>query len=257
MRYYIYKIIFEDGCTYIGCHYEKKPNDGYITSSSYFRKNKHLKYKREELITVKDRETCGIMETLCIMSDKCENDKNVNYNLGNWYHSSYCSAEHRKKISEATKRNWTYERKKKQSERMSGENNPMYGKSRIGETHKKFSNEGKENISNGIKSFYKTSKGRETAQKISERKKNCIWINNGEITRLLLPNEEIPQGWKKGKLFSKEALERLKKNGSRQKEPHIYITNGYMCKAIEPNEPIPIGWKRGRKTNGFSNTKTD
>ena len=33
MRYYIYKITFQSGRTYIGQHTERKANDKYVTSS--------------------------------------------------------------------------------------------------------------------------------------------------------------------------------------------------------------------------------
>lgn len=90
MRYYIYKLTFENGCTYIGEHIEKVPGDGYITSSSYFHKHKNLKYTRDIILECKSRDVLEVMETICIMADKRDNPKNVNYNLGA-YHSPFGS----------------------------------------------------------------------------------------------------------------------------------------------------------------------
>lgn len=85
MNRYIYKLYFNNGCTYIGKHTELKRNDGYITSSSYYKKHKDLFDRREILIdNLPDLNTLDIMESLCIMADICDNSLNVNYNRGAW-----------------------------------------------------------------------------------------------------------------------------------------------------------------------------
>ena len=89
MRYYIYKLSFRNGATYIGKHTEKKENDGYITSSSYYKKHKDLLERRDIILEVKDIETLDIMETICIMQDICANPLNVNYNYGAWLDKSH------------------------------------------------------------------------------------------------------------------------------------------------------------------------
>lgn len=82
---YIYKLYFKNGCTYVGKHSELKRNDGYVTSSSYYKKHKELLERREILIdNLPDVETLDIMESLCIMADMCDNPYNVNYNKGAW-----------------------------------------------------------------------------------------------------------------------------------------------------------------------------
>lgn len=83
-RYYIYKLYFKNGCTYIGKHFEKKPDDGYITSSGYYAKHVDLLERRDILLEVPDMETLDIMETICILEDVANNPKNVNYNRGAW-----------------------------------------------------------------------------------------------------------------------------------------------------------------------------
>lgn len=85
MNRYIYKLYFKNGCTYVGKHAELKRNDGYITSSHYYKKHKDLLERREILIdNLPDIDTLDIMESLCIMADICENPYNVNYNRGAW-----------------------------------------------------------------------------------------------------------------------------------------------------------------------------
>lgn len=88
MRYYVYKIFFKNGATYVGLHREKKPNDGYITSSIYYKKHKDLFDHRDILIECPDNETCEIMETICILADYAANPMNVNGNKGAWTDSS-------------------------------------------------------------------------------------------------------------------------------------------------------------------------
>lgn len=82
---YIYKLYFKNGCTYVGKHSELKRDDGYVTSSSYYKKHKDLFERREILIDkLPDVDTLDIMESLCIMADICDNPLNVNYNRGAW-----------------------------------------------------------------------------------------------------------------------------------------------------------------------------
>lgn len=85
-RFYIYKLYFESGATYIGEHIQKTENDGYITSSKYYKNHPEDKLLKREIIldNLSDKETMNILETICIMSDKANNSKNVNGNLGGW-----------------------------------------------------------------------------------------------------------------------------------------------------------------------------
>ena len=87
-NFYIYKITFETGETYIGSHIEYKKNDGYICSSLYWKRHPELKLKeREILFYLPSLEQMNIMETICIISDKCNSEKNINGNYGNWLYN--------------------------------------------------------------------------------------------------------------------------------------------------------------------------
>lgn len=87
-RFYIYKIEFETGETYIGSHIEYKTNDGYICSSIYWKRHPELKLKsREILFYLPTLEQMNVMETICIISDKCNSPKNINGNYGNWLYN--------------------------------------------------------------------------------------------------------------------------------------------------------------------------
>lgn len=81
-KYYIYKLTFDDGSTYIGSHIQNKENDGYITSSVYA--EKHNIKNREILLWLDDPITMNIMETICIIEDRQESLNNVNGNKGNY-----------------------------------------------------------------------------------------------------------------------------------------------------------------------------
>ncbi len=81
-----------NGCTYVGKHHQKKENDGYVTSSSYYENKggKDILYKREILLdNLPDEKTCEIMETICILEDRAENINNVNYNKGAWMSNQF------------------------------------------------------------------------------------------------------------------------------------------------------------------------
>lgn len=84
-RYYIYKLTFESGATYIGSHVERAP-DNYITSSSYYKKHKNddKLISREILLEVDDLFKMDFLESIAIISDRCNSKNNVNGNLGNW-----------------------------------------------------------------------------------------------------------------------------------------------------------------------------
>ena len=81
-KYYIYKVTFEDGSTYVGSHIQNKENDSYITSSKYAKK--HPIKDREILIWLDDPITMNIMETICIIEDRQSSIRNVNGNKGNY-----------------------------------------------------------------------------------------------------------------------------------------------------------------------------
>lgn len=91
-RYYIYKLTFMNGCTYVGKHHQIKENDKYVTSSSYYwnKGGKDILLKREILLdNLPDNDICEIMETICILHDRAENVNNVNYNKGAWVSSHF------------------------------------------------------------------------------------------------------------------------------------------------------------------------
>lgn len=83
--FYVYRIKFSSGASYIGSHIQHDMNDDYISSSSYMKKHpEDTIEKRDILCYAKDRESLAFLETVAIMDDKCCNLKNVNYNYGNY-----------------------------------------------------------------------------------------------------------------------------------------------------------------------------
>lgn len=84
-----------------------------------------------------------------------------------------------------------------------------------------------------------------------------IWICNDSTKECILWDKEtdIPQGWRKGRLFkNKDSYEKLSHPG------HTYIL-GKICihdnfnhdKYIDPSDPIPEGWFRGRTPSKTGN----
>lgn len=89
-KYYVYKLIFKSGATYVGQHTQKSENDKYISSSGYLKHHPDdTLINRQILIYLPDRDLLDIFETILICQDKAENPKNVNYNLGQWATNFY------------------------------------------------------------------------------------------------------------------------------------------------------------------------
>lgn len=86
--FYIYKITFSNGATYIGSHIQYKTNDEYICSSRYYMRHPELEIKnREILFYLPSLEQMNFMETVAIIDDKCYSPFNVNGNYGNYMYN--------------------------------------------------------------------------------------------------------------------------------------------------------------------------
>lgn len=82
MKYYIYKLTFSSGATYIGQHKEVR-KDNYVTSSSYYKNHpEDALLSREILIYTDTQDKANFLESFLIMNDKAYNKNNVNYNYG-------------------------------------------------------------------------------------------------------------------------------------------------------------------------------
>lgn len=160
--FYIYKVTFESGATYIGQHKQIKLNDKYITSSSYHKKHpEDAIINREIIIYTDSQDKANFLETFLILNDKAYSPNNVNYTLGGFI-LRFClggrrSDETKKKIGEGNR-----------------------GKTRSDETRKKLSeaakrrvltDEGKENIRKARAASSKTNKGRKKSPETVERMK--------------------------------------------------------------------------------------
>lgn len=239
-RFYIYKLTFESGATYIGQHLQRKANDKYITSSSYYTRHPEDKLLKREIILddLSDREITNIMETVCICADKAENTKNVNYNLGGWLSMGFCGWN--KGIS-ATKK-----QKEKISKKLKGRTTWNKGK-KLSEEHKK-------KISEGSK-HHSSNKGK----KLSEETKQKMSIAHKGKPHSKEWNEKVGKT-QKGKPKSKEAIEKMRKTklGKKLSEEHkkkiansqigsSYWNNGIICKRFKKGEePTEEGWIHGR-----------
>ena len=238
-KYYIYKLYFKSGKTYVGQHTQRREDDRYVTSSFYYRdhKDEDPLEKREILLEVKDLETLNIMETVCIMHDKAENGKqNVNGNLG-----GYVSW----KIVE-----WTPERRKKVihslKEFYKTHSNPRKGK------HMSKSSKAKM-IQTKLNKHYHPTK--ETIQKANqtrelqrknhleeyknryEKNKKYHWFNNGQIDKFLLEKHE---SWFEGRLKGSKFANKKRSKGR--------AWNNGEFETISVNCPQE-GWIEGRLQN--------
>ena len=65
------------------------------------------------------------------------------------------------------------------------------------------------------------------------------WITNGELDTAIRKNEEIPEGWRRGRSNYTKS-EKVTTKGL------MWITNGVDSKFVNPTVAIPSGWRRGR-----------
>lgn len=206
MRYYIYKITFQSGRTYIGQHTERKANDKYVTSSAYYKRNPNdLVTSREVLLEVKDKETLNIMETICIMADKRDNDLNVNGTLGGmilkYHYTGLRTKEWKENISKSRKgQKLSEEHKKKLSEAKKDYNPWNKG---LHPKQMKHSEEWKQQNSLRMKQQWSTTRQVSDAFKQAART-NAIgrkWFTDGTICVMAY---ECPQGFRPGRIITKK-----------------------------------------------------
>jgi hypothetical protein len=115
-----------------------------------------------------------------------------------------------------------------------GEKHPAFGKKVSEETRKKMSlsRTGKKHSEETRKKLSNCKRSEEFKSKISKHFSGSIYITDGVKTRVIRPNETIPDGWRKG--------------GSNVPKGSIYITDGTKNKRITTSETIPDGWRKGR-----------
>lgn len=225
MRYYIYKLTFKSGATYIGQHIEKVENDGYVSSSVYMQRHPEDELvNREILIEVKDKETLDIMETLCIRSDKCENPKNVNGTMGNWHFRftfSGCKHSEKKKkdTSEFFKQKWKEEEfRNKMITKHTGRKNTEETKQLMSESAKaSWTEERRKSASES--GNYSHPHNEETKKLLSDNQKGRVKINNGFIEKSVRdPEKYLNSGWTLGKLpVSDKTRARMSESAKKRK----------------------------------------
>lgn len=132
-------------------------------------------------------------EALKEMSIARIGEKNVMFGKRGCFYGKHHTEETKEKLRQmqlGTKQ--SEETKKKKSISESGVNNPMYGKHHTEESKRKMSEHSKGKIITA-----------EWRNKISQKNRNSIWINNGIKTKMIQPiywQKYEKNGWKKGRL---------------------------------------------------------
>lgn len=255
-RYYIYKLYFESGATYIGEHIQRIENDGYITSSKYYKNHPEDKLLKREIIldNLSDKETMNILETICIMDDKANNSKNVNGNLGGWitpkfsgWNNGFSSPFKGKHLTEEAKQKLSKQRKGISYVERYGEERALEIKKKIGAASKgnqymlgkKFSEETKLKQS-------ESHKGKKHSEEWNKKV--------GDAQRGKKKSRESVEKMRKAKT-GKSLSEEHKQNISKAQCGSSYWNNGTICKRFKKGEEPGEGWVRGRLDTAWNKGK--
>jgi len=113
---------------------------------------------------------------------------------------------------------------------------------------------GKKHKQESIEKMSKSMKGKQDGVKNSQY--GTKWITDGTEEKKIPAQDNIPTGWRKGRINTPEFIEKITKiNQSRNKKQYgeknpsygkTPITNGIDNKRLKQGDPIPQGWWRGQ-----------
>ena len=273
---YIYRILnTKEHTYYYGQHTTSDINDGYMGSGNkikeYYQLSGYLNIEKEYIEFAKDQNDLNHKEYEIIMEHKtdplCLNIADGGYGGWSSINRHYTKEERRN----AGKKGW--------------ENMPDEIKLKVKNTYKIWRENAtdeefkqyKENISNGLRRYFKEHdswwNGRkhseESRKKQSESAKKIdrfgnknpnygnVWITNPSTNenRLIRKSDVIPDGWIKGRYqtMTSEQIEKLRNAVIGFK----WINNGKINKQIKNGQDIPDGFKPGRISHGVPQKQLD
>lgn len=196
---YIYKLILKDQSTYIGLrHCNCLPEeDPYLGSGRGYKKEDVI--KKEILIEGQfDDKTLALLETVAIMDDKCQNNKNVNRCLGAYIYNQFCISRLDEKthqlMSEKAKQRWKNPEQYKFLKSCREKQMTEERRKRISETVRKTTH---------TKDWYKQHSDA-IRKALAEKKKDPNWVRHMKDIQKL--KSEKLKG--RDRVFSKDTLER-------------------------------------------------
>ena len=206
---YIYKITNKlNGKIYVGKRQKPYFDDSYWGSGKYLisaiKKYGIENFEREVICWCKDKQELWDKEKYYIKLWNCQ-DTSIGYNIGKggeggcphtdeWKikHSGPGNGRYHKEVTQETRDKIS----KANKGRGLGIKNPSKGRP------------GQKKPEGFAEKIRRANKGKvyskETREKLSNFNSNCMWINNGIRNSRILKTDQIPEGWSKGQLVTKE-----------------------------------------------------
>jgi len=218
MYHYTYKVIHPNGKYYVGRHSAKKEGDSYVGSGKWVRSLKDKTVLQKTVLQYYASPEELKKAEVVLIEKHIDDPNNMNFNRSSCGFSSG-----------SLNPNYSEEAKKRNSKRMTGKNNHMYGKKLSKETKEKIS----KSVTGELNGFYGKTHSEETKKKMSELAKGREFSQ--ETKDLLSEQRKGSTPWNKGVKGLVEQTDAAKEKIANSWKERPKITCEHCNKEFYPN----------------------